>query len=212
MTHHLQAWLQGWRKLAALGATGIALALCGAPLHASTAPHRAAHETARRPLHPVYRAKVRRVAVHPYARREARAPERRPALRNASYKKAPVRRRIIRYRRRIIYRRRWHYRHRMTLPRAPSRDRTEQIQSALARGGYYSGDPNGRWDGETEEALRRFQAANELPPTGKLDALSLQKMGLGSDVAGVSAPRPIQSSNQLPSPSPSSPAPKTPGL
>ena len=209
MTHHLQAWLRGWRKLAALGATGIALALCGAPLHASTAPHRVAHGTARRPLHPVYRAKVRRVVVRRYTRK----PERRPALRNASYKKAPVRRRIIRYqRRRIIYRRRWHYRHRVMLPRAPSRERTEQIQSALERGGYYSGDPNGRWDGETEEALRRFQAANELPPTGKLDALSLQKMGLGSDVAGVSAPRPIQSSNQLPSPSPSSPASKTPGL
>lgn len=127
-------------------------------------------------------------------------------LRNVSYKK------IVRRKRRVRYRRK---RHHVTLPKQPAADRTEEIQSALERGGFYSGNPNGRWDGGTQEALRRFQTANGLPPTGKLDALSLQRLGLGSDVAGLSAPRPVVQSNQSSSQSPSqnsaSPAPKTPG-
>lgn len=127
-------------------------------------------------------------------------------LRNVSYKKTVRRKRHIRYRRR---------RHHVTLPKQPGADRTEEIQSALERGGFYSGNPNGRWDGGTQEALRRFQTANGLPPTGKLDALSLQKLGLGSDVAGLSAPRPViqgnQSTSQSSNQNPSSPAPKTPG-
>jgi peptidoglycan hydrolase-like protein with peptidoglycan-binding domain len=94
--------------------------------------------------------------------------------------------------RRVRYRR-----HHITLPRAPSKDRTEEIQSALGRGGYYDSEPNGKWDARSQEALRKFQEANGLPPTGKLDALSLQKLGLGSDVAGVSAPRPGTSANRL---------------
>lgn len=104
-------------------------------------------------------------------------------------------------------------RHHVTLPKAPSADRTDEIQSALERGGYYSGDPSRRWDANTQAALRRFQEANGLPPTGKLDALSLQKLGLGSDVAGVSAPRPVGTATQTPNPSGTSPSiPKTPGL
>lgn len=73
----------------------------------------------------------------------------------------------------------------------PTADRVSDIQSALARGGYYKADPNGKWDADTVEALQRFQAANGLDSTGKLDALTLQKLGLGSDVAGVSAPKGI---------------------
>ena len=38
---------------------------------------------------------------------------------------------------------------RMHLPAAPTRDRISEIQSALARGGYYKGDPNGKWDSDT---------------------------------------------------------------
>lgn len=108
--------------------------------------------------------------------------------------------------RRVRYRR---YRHHITLPKAPSKDRTEEIQSALGRGGYYKTGPTGKWDTRTQEALREFQEANGLPPTGKLDALSLQKMGLGSDVAGVSAPRPSTTPSRLASSSAS--ATKSPG-
>lgn len=74
---------------------------------------------------------------------------------------------------------------------APTSDRISEIQLALARGGYYKSDPNGKWDSDTVDALQRFQSANGLDSTGKLDALTLQKLGLGSDVAGYSTPKGI---------------------
>ncbi|HEX4003225.1 MAG TPA: peptidoglycan-binding domain-containing protein [Candidatus Acidoferrales bacterium] len=80
---------------------------------------------------------------------------------------------------------------RMRLPAAPSSDRITQIQSALARGGYYKGEANGKWDSDTVAAMQKFQSANGLDSTGKLDAPTLQKLGLGSDIAGVSAPKPV---------------------
>jgi peptidoglycan hydrolase-like protein with peptidoglycan-binding domain len=81
--------------------------------------------------------------------------------------------------------------HRTPSQMAPTPDRINDIQSALARGGYYKGDPNGRMDADTVDAVQRFQSANGLDTTGKLDALTLQKLGLGSDIAGVSSPKGI---------------------
>ena len=74
--------------------------------------------------------------------------------------------------------------------KAPTPERISEIQSSLARGGYYQGEPNGKWDAGTVDAMQKFQSANGLDPSGKLDAPSLQKLGLGSGIAGVSAPRP----------------------
>jgi peptidoglycan hydrolase-like protein with peptidoglycan-binding domain len=74
--------------------------------------------------------------------------------------------------------------------KAPTPERISEIQSSLARGGYYQGDPNGKWDANTVAAMQKFQSANGLDPSGKLDATSLQKLGLGSGIAGVSAPKP----------------------
>jgi len=73
---------------------------------------------------------------------------------------------------------------------APTPDRIEEIQTALARENAYQGEPNGKWDAATIAAMRRFQSANGLEPTGKIDALTLQKLGLGSEVAGKGAPTP----------------------
>ena len=73
---------------------------------------------------------------------------------------------------------------------APTPDRIMEIQQALAREGFYSGDPSGKWDDATTAALRNFQSAKGLTPTGKLSALSLQKLGLGSETAGKGAPMP----------------------
>jgi peptidoglycan hydrolase-like protein with peptidoglycan-binding domain len=75
--------------------------------------------------------------------------------------------------------------------KAPTADRISEIQSALARGGYYQGDPNGKWDSNTVAAVEKFQSANGIDSNGKLDAPTLQKLGLGSDIAGVSAPKPV---------------------
>ena len=178
-------------KMARRGLVGVALlavALWFAPSRARAATNRAHAKT------------------HAAAHKATAAKSAKAGLRSVSYKKTVRRKRRIRYSRR---------RHHITLPKQPAADRTEEIQSALERGGFYSGNPNGKWDGGTQEALRRFQTANGLPPTGKLDALSLQKLGLGSDVAGLSAPRAVmqgnQSSNQSSSQNSSSPVPKTPG-
>ena len=73
---------------------------------------------------------------------------------------------------------------------APTPDRIGEIQAALGREGTYDGVPSGKWDASTEGALRKYQAAHGLSPTGKLDALTLQKLGLGSEVAGVAPPTP----------------------
>jgi hypothetical protein len=58
--------------------------------------------------------------------------------------------------------------------------------------------------------MQKFQSGNGLEPSGKLNALSLQKLGLGSSVAGVSAPKPVQPITTKPpasSPSTAAPAP-----
>lgn len=84
---------------------------------------------------------------------------------------------------------RWR-RRRLRGQKAPTADRVKEIQSALSRDGFYGGNPTGKWDANTKDAVRRFQDARGLTATGKLDAPTLQKLGLGSDIAGVAAPRP----------------------
>jgi peptidoglycan hydrolase-like protein with peptidoglycan-binding domain len=73
---------------------------------------------------------------------------------------------------------------------APTADRIGEIQAALVKDGSYAGVPTGKWDGSTTDALRKYQSAHGLNPTGKLDARTLQKLGLGSETAGVAAPTP----------------------
>jgi peptidoglycan hydrolase-like protein with peptidoglycan-binding domain len=78
---------------------------------------------------------------------------------------------------------------------APEPARIVEIQQALAREGFYQGEPTGKWDDSTVTAMKNFQQAKGLQPTGKIEALSLQKLGLGSPVAGLAPPtRPSQPS------------------
>lgn len=178
--------MQIWQKVAGRGAFGfliLELALCFGLGSARAGSLRNTHVKSR--------------AEH---KTKSAATASKARLRSASYKTKTT----------VHKRRRRRRRHHVTLPKGPSAARTEQIQSALGRGGYYSGDPTGKWDSNTEESLRRFQSANGLPPTGKLDSLSLQKMGLGSDVAGVSAPRTVTPADSATSSSASTP-PKNPG-
>jgi peptidoglycan hydrolase-like protein with peptidoglycan-binding domain len=89
----------------------------------------------------------------------------------------------------------------------PTADRISQIQEALASKGAFSGTPTGTWDDSTMSAVKKFQSSNGLTPTGKLDALTLQKLGLGSETAGVAPPIvPPDAENRLRSSSTSAPA------
>ncbi len=83
--------------------------------------------------------------------------------------------------------------------KAPTPDRIAEIQRALARDGSFKGNPTGKWDGSTVAAMQRFQSAHGLKPTGKLDALTLQKLGLGSEISGVAPPQPAAPGATAPS-------------
>ena len=72
----------------------------------------------------------------------------------------------------------------------PTPARISEIESALAAQGTYKGQPNGKWDSAAIQAMKDYQSAHGLTPTGKLDALTLQKLGLGSEIAGRAAPLP----------------------
>ena len=58
-------------------------------------------------------------------------------------------------------------------------ERTHQIQEALIRQHYMNGEPTGKWDATTEEALRRFQADNGWQNKTVPDSRALIKLGLG---------------------------------
>jgi peptidoglycan hydrolase-like protein with peptidoglycan-binding domain len=81
--------------------------------------------------------------------------------------------------------------------KAPTPDRISEIQQALAKDGSFTGKPNGKWDAATVEATRKFQETHGLNPTGKLDAKTLQQLGLGSQTAGVAPPMPPVSASSL---------------
>jgi len=73
---------------------------------------------------------------------------------------------------------------------APTPERISEIQEALAKNGAFSGTASGKWDDSTVEAMKKFQSSNGLTPTGKMDALTLQKLGFGSETAGLGVPTP----------------------
>jgi peptidoglycan hydrolase-like protein with peptidoglycan-binding domain len=73
--------------------------------------------------------------------------------------------------------------------KAPTSDRISEIQNALAKDGSFAGTPNGKWDDSTVASLRKFQSSRGLNPTGRLDAPTLQKLGLGSTTAGAAPPQ-----------------------
>jgi peptidoglycan hydrolase-like protein with peptidoglycan-binding domain len=90
-----------------------------------------------------------------------------------------------------------HSRRRERGQQAPAPERISEIQQALAKDGSFNGSPNGKWDDSTIEAMKKFQAGHGLNPSGKLDAPTLNKLGLGSQTAGVAAPMPPLTTSSL---------------
>jgi hypothetical protein len=81
---------------------------------------------------------------------------------------------------------------------APTPDRIKEIQTALQKDGSYQGQPTGKWDAATMDAMKKYQDKIGVTPTGKIDAVSLNKLGLGSETAGKGAPVPATSSSVAP--------------
>lgn len=103
---------------------------------------------------------------------------------------------------------------------APTPDRYKEIQEALASKGYFKGDANGQWGPDSADALKRFQADQNLMPDGKISSLSLIALGLGpkrltakseSAPQGPAAPSQANSSPAVTTaPASSAPAPASP--
>lgn len=66
--------------------------------------------------------------------------------------------------------------------------RTAQIQQALIREHYLAGEPTGKWDQSTKDALARFQEANGWQTKSVPDSRALIKLGLGPDKKGLLNP------------------------
>ena len=179
--------MTGWRQVVRRAMPVVLAATCMlVPGLSATQAHRAKRTKHYVAKHPVRQVPSRRATRAPKRKLEHRAPVHRAPVRRAkrtghAYHRAAYH---SRYHRRV-------YRHHFRMPAGPSSDRIEQIQRALSRSGYYQGDPTGHWDSDTVSAMRNFQQAHGITPSGKIDAPSLQQLGLGSDVAGLAPPRPV---------------------
>jgi hypothetical protein len=72
--------------------------------------------------------------------------------------------------------------------RGISEERTRDIQSALIREHYLIGEPTGKMDQSTKEALTKFQADNGWQTKITPDSRALIKLGLGPDHKGLLNP------------------------
>jgi lipoprotein-anchoring transpeptidase ErfK/SrfK len=64
-----------------------------------------------------------------------------------------------------------------TEPQKPApQDQTLALQVALDRAGFSAGEIDGKRGGNTERALRAFQEANGLTPTGQLDSATIERL------------------------------------
>ena len=66
--------------------------------------------------------------------------------------------------------------------------RTVAIQNALIKEHYLSGEPSGKWDDTTRDAMTRYQAANGWQTKLTPDSRALIKLGLGPDHKGLLNP------------------------
>lgn len=81
-------------------------------------------------------------------------------------------------------------------------ERTNQIQTALIREHYLSGEPSGAWDSATEEALRKYQAAHGWQNKTVPDSRALIQLGLGPNHDRLLNPDSAMTSGKIQSPAP----------
>jgi len=71
--------------------------------------------------------------------------------------------------------------HRVRGQQAIESARVTEIQQALIREHYMSGDATGNWDSSTQDAMRKFQADQGWQTKLTPDSRALKKLGLGPD-------------------------------
>lgn len=71
--------------------------------------------------------------------------------------------------------------------------RAAQIQEALIKQNYLTGEPSGQWDQQTEAAMRKFQADHGWQTKLMPDSRALIKLGLGPIAAPVAEHKGSQS-------------------
>ena len=75
--------------------------------------------------------------------------------------------------------------HRLHGQQAIEPERVTQIQQALIRQHYLSGEANGKWDTATEAAMQKYQADQGWQTKLTPDSRALKKLGLGPDYSGA---------------------------
>jgi hypothetical protein len=74
-------------------------------------------------------------------------------------------------------------------PGAIPSERATQIQTALIKQGYLSGEPSGAWDAQTVAAMQKLQGDNGWQTRITPDARALIKLGLGpQDATATTTP------------------------
>lgn len=63
--------------------------------------------------------------------------------------------------------------------------RAREIQQALIREHYMSGEATGNWDSTTQAAMRKYQADQGWQTKLMPDSRALKKLGLGPDYSGA---------------------------
>jgi len=63
--------------------------------------------------------------------------------------------------------------------------RVTEIQQALIREHYLTGEANGKWDATTEAAMRKYQADQGWQTKLMPDSRALKKLGLGPDYSNA---------------------------
>ncbi len=83
-------------------------------------------------------------------------------------------------------------------PRAMDSERATQIQNALIKSGYLTGEASGHWDTQSEAAMQKLQADNGWQTKLIPDSRALIKLGLGPNSTAAATTASIPAASQQP--------------
>lgn len=87
-------------------------------------------------------------------------------------------------------------------PRAIDNARATQIQTALIKAGYLTGEPSGHWDTSSQAAMEKLQSDNGWQTKLVPDSRALIKLGLGPSATPDQSATTATASNSAPTTEP----------